>query len=793
MQLILRFRIVLFIILFPGLQAGYAQTQTIHGKVTNSITDKPLQNIKVKIKGVELAATTNSTGEYSIAVPDTITFIEFEDFDGMLLSEINRISSNSIDIYLSEIDLYKLSLEELMKVKVLGFSRFEQSASKTPNSIIVITERQIESSGYQDLSDVLKDIPGFDISDNAARFGEYYTLRGIQGNERILVLIDGHKINSPTGTLLSVGNSISIRFAKQIEIIYGSASAMYGADAYSGIINIISKDNGFDKSKTVFSTSYASLNSADIMFENRTKLNDNLSVTLFGRMFRSSGFDVDGTDTVYNIINRYQAPYKPDCEQPISDYNFFVRTDYKKFTLGYFRQMFNEGNALSHNPDKYVYSKENKWKSNTDMIWVTYKKEMARFGDFSADLNVISFKLDNNTQFTKWLNAYETDTAFSQYMTGSDLAIKGTTTLHKVVTDKFQFIVGVDYEHIISIPPYANDELFGNSYKYEGTKADSIRAFMTVKENRISGFGQVIWSPYKIIDIVLGGRFDYSSNYKGTFNPRVGLTFSPFAKTKLKFIYGSAFQAPSLFFQYEQFGTSTDVMLSTSEVKKTIDPSWELNNQLVRTYEFSVNQQIGKSFLLKSSIYYNHLTDIIQRVTFDNTGSTYNKYYNNLSNGVRNENVGVQEIIGFNTELNFVFSEHVETHAYYSFTDGESSTAGGNFDIPRISEHKIWIGATFSDLLKRFNVSPRLKWVSEMTNANLAAYPDGKQKGYTSLDLSISANKLFGFLKLYAAFNNLLNSKIEHGGLFQQSGVNLANIPQERLRIKFGIEVNFGK
>jgi len=780
-------------ILFSGLQIGYAQTRTIKGTITNGITDKPVQNIKVKIKGLNLSTTTNFMGEYTLNIPDSISKIEFDNFDGMNLLELNKKSSDVIDIYLSEIDLYNLSLEELMKVKVVGVSRFEQSASKTPNSIIVITEKQIEQRGYQDLSDVLKDIPGFDISDNAARFGEYYTLRGIQGNERILVLIDGHKINSPTGTLLSVGNSISVRFAKQIEIIYGSASAMYGADAYSGIINIISKDNGIDKSKTVFSGSYASLSSADIMFENRTKLNDNLSVTLFGRMFRSTGFDMVGTDTVYNIINRYQAPHNPVCEQPISDYNFFVRTDYKNFTLGYFRQMFNEGNALSHNPDKYIYSKENKWKSNTDMIWATYKKELDRFGDFSADLNVVSFKLDNNTQFTKWENAYDTDTAFSQYMTGSDLSIKGTTTLHKVYSDRFQFIVGADYEHIISIPPYANDELFGYPFKNEGTKADSIKDLMTIKENRISGFGQLIWSPHKSIDIVLGGRYDYSSSYKGTFNPRIGFTFSPFAKTKLKFIYGSAFQAPSLFFQYEQFGTSTDVMLSTSEVKKTIDPNWKLNNQLVHTYEFSVSQLIGKSILIKSSVYYNHLANIIQRVTFDNTGSTYNKYYNNLSNGVRNENMGVQEIIGFNTDFNFVFSDKIETHAYYNFTDGESRTATGNVDIPRISAHKIWIGATFSDLFKWFNISPRLKWVSEMTNANQTLYPGGKQKGNTSLDLSISANKLFGFLKFYAVFNNLLNAKIEHGGLFQQSGVYLASIPQERLRFKFGLEVSFGK
>src|SRR5664279_3109239 len=118
-------------------------------------------------------------------------------------------------------DIYSIPIDSLWNIKVSGVSRFNQSIDKTPNSIIVITEQQIESRGYQDLSDVLKDMPGFDITDNAARFGEFYTFRGIPGNERMLILIDGHKINPPTGTLLSVGNSISVRFVKQIEVIYG--------------------------------------------------------------------------------------------------------------------------------------------------------------------------------------------------------------------------------------------------------------------------------------------------------------------------------------------------------------------------------------------------------------------------------------------------------------------------------------------------------------------------------------------------------------------------------------------
>jgi iron complex outermembrane receptor protein len=771
----------------------YGQTRILQGTVINAITNKPVSGLKVEIKGTGISAKSNPQGEYSFAIPDTLQSINFSNFNGLNLLEIKIVSPDRMDIYVSEIDVLDLTLEELLNIKVTTVSRFKQSADKTPNSVIVITEQQISARGYQDLSDVLKDIPGFDISDNAARFGEYYTLRGIQGNERILVLIDGHKLNPPTGTLLSVGNSISVGFAKQIEIIYGPGSAMFGADAYAGIINIISKDTHQLKNTATLNGSYASLSTIDAMFESHIQPTDNLSLTFFCRMYSSDGFDVVGTDTIYNMIKRYKGNFPPECQQPIRDFNIFFRADYKNITLGYFRQMFDEGNGYSQNPDKNLYSKENKWKFNTDNLWVSFKKELNKLGTITADINLIYFKLNNNTQFTKWVTAYKPDLAFSQYMTGIDLSYKGTTSLHKVFSDKFQFITGIDYEHIKSIPPYANDELFENSYKYEGARADSIKDLLTLRENRIAGFGQFIWSPIDNLDVVMGGRYDYSSRYKGTFNPRAGITYCPLKKTTLKFIYGRAFQAPSLFFQYEQWGSSTTVMLSTSEVKKLVDPTWELKNQMVTSYELSLSQQIGTNFRIKTSVYFNHLTDLIQRITFDTKKITYNKYYKNFTDGVRNENAGVQKIIGFNTELNYIITGRLEAYSYYCYTHGVSEELTGNVDIPRISENKIWLGATYNNLFNFLSISPRLRWVGEITNSNKVLFPSGKQKGNTSIDLNISANQLFGYLKIYAKFNNLLNQKINHAGLYQQTGGYLATIPQEGLRFTFGLEVNLGK
>lgn len=687
-------------------------------------------------------------------------------------------------------DIYSIPLDSLWNLKVSSASRFEEPIDKTPSSIIVITERQIESRGYQDLSDVLKDMPGFDITDNAARFGEFYTVRGIPGNERLLVLIDGHKINPPTGTLLSVGNSISVRFAKRIEMIYGPASAMYGADAYSGIINIISKDAYRGKTNLASAVSYGSNSSFDGMVESRSRLTDNLSLTVFARMFRSDGFNVVGFDTLFNIIKRYKPPLTPESEQPINDFTIFSRVNYRNFTLGYFRKMFDEGNASIESPLRNVYNSMDKWKTSTDNIWLSHKEEFRTFGTLNSDVNLVYFNTDKNSQFTKWVTPNDPSAYISQYALGSDLALRGNTNIHKVFSDGFQAISGIDYEHIRSIPPYASDQLFGQAYKYEGNVADSINEKMVATENRVAGFGQVDWSPVPALDLIIGGRYDYLYRYKGTFNPRLGFTYNPMRRTLLKFSYATAFQAPSLFYQYEQFGTPTDVMLSSVEVRERIDPGWRLKNQLAKTYELSFTQQFFESFQIKVSGYYNHLTDVIERVTFDPDFKTYNKYFDNLSRGIRNENIGVQTIRGVNTEVNYGISDAFESYIYYGYTDGTEETASGTADIPRISKNKIWIGATYNDLFGFLSLSPRLRWIGEMNNANKTAFPSGKQDGYTAIDLALSAGPLFGGLEIYAFFNNLLNRKIYHGGLYEQAGGHLAAVPQEGFHFQIGLQVN---
>lgn len=399
---------------------------------------------------------------------------------------------------------------------------------------------------------------------------------------------------------------------------------------------------------------------------------------------------------------------------------------------------------------------------------------------------------DENTIFHKLTGGTTVD-SYKQYMTGKDNTLLTVLTYNQFVSDNLQFIVGLDNEYTTSIPPYANDQVLGSSDKYEGADAETIDNALTITENRFAGFGQFIYSPFEKIQVLFGARYDYSTRYGGVFNPRAGLTISPLESTKIKLIYGRAFQAPSLFYQYEQFGAPSVVMHSTAEVQQT-DANWELENQIVDSYEISLTQKINENYNFKLAAYYNDLTNLIERNLYIADGTAYNKYFDSNMNGLRNENIGSQKIIGGDFLFNAKLSKKLLFYAFYSYADAISIAKDDTETaIPRIAEHKVWLGLTAQNLFDYLTISPRFRWTSDIYNANTTLFPDNMQPGYFTVDLNLSVNNLSDYFRIYANFENILDEKIEHGGLYGQSGIYTAVIPQQGFTFKVGIEILFNK
>lgn len=119
-------------------------------------------------------------------------------------------------------------------------TRTQRSLSETASSVTVISRRQIEEKKPLDVIDILRLAPGLSISQNGTR-GKVASvfLRGSNSNQT-LVLIDGVRANSPADERFDVGN-LAPENIERIEVLRGPQSALYGADAIGGVINIITR------------------------------------------------------------------------------------------------------------------------------------------------------------------------------------------------------------------------------------------------------------------------------------------------------------------------------------------------------------------------------------------------------------------------------------------------------------------------------------------------------------------------------------------------------------------------
>ncbi len=108
----------------------------------------------------------------------------------------------------------KNSIDDLLwgdDIYVTTVSKKQEHVADAPATVIVITDEMIKERGYRDLKDVFNDLPGFDISINV--YGEFSTLisqRGISGNNKIGLLLDGVSITSPSGKQFQFGNNVSV-------------------------------------------------------------------------------------------------------------------------------------------------------------------------------------------------------------------------------------------------------------------------------------------------------------------------------------------------------------------------------------------------------------------------------------------------------------------------------------------------------------------------------------------------------------------------------------------------------
>lgn len=142
-------------------------------------------------------------------------------------------------------NLFEMSFEDLLNVKVITASKFSEKAVNAPATVYVVTEQEIINNGYYELIDVLENIPG-EVPINLDFFA-FGGQRGFLSNfSQTLILINGREMQNLIAAETFISHQFATHNIKQIEVMQGPGSTLYGANALVGIINIITKSEDPD-------------------------------------------------------------------------------------------------------------------------------------------------------------------------------------------------------------------------------------------------------------------------------------------------------------------------------------------------------------------------------------------------------------------------------------------------------------------------------------------------------------------------------------------------------------------
>jgi outer membrane receptor for ferrienterochelin and colicins len=199
----------------------------------------------------------------------------------------------------SPIDLAAMSLEELLRINVTTASKKSESLFDAPAIMVVLTESDVQSYGGRSLVEVLDRTTSAFFMGTQENLQGALTLRGdatLGSNSHILVLVNGRPMQESThgGMIHPFLRSFPLASVKQIEIIRGPGSVLYGTNAYIGVINVITKD--WDAGGTA-DVSYGAFDTKMVSAAGGKRIG-NLQVSAGIAFSHDDGWDFSATDSL---------------------------------------------------------------------------------------------------------------------------------------------------------------------------------------------------------------------------------------------------------------------------------------------------------------------------------------------------------------------------------------------------------------------------------------------------------------------------------------------------------------
>ena len=237
-----------FWLIFISMISQGQEVRDLEGYVTDR-EGKPVSGVSVSPRGLDMKVVTDDEGYYKItSVPDSILTLIFEHPD-METATASVGLYERIDVILSETgtdDLTEISLEDLLNMQVTTVSKSSEKLSDAPGVISVLTKDEIDRFGGTTLKDLLERIPGLIGSTVYMTDRSTIAPRGDQvlaSSSHVLLLLNGRPVREALegGIKGEIYEAFPVNTIERIEVIRGPGSVLYGSNAYSAVINVITE------------------------------------------------------------------------------------------------------------------------------------------------------------------------------------------------------------------------------------------------------------------------------------------------------------------------------------------------------------------------------------------------------------------------------------------------------------------------------------------------------------------------------------------------------------------------
>ena len=665
----------------------------------------------------------------------------FRHFFNVMLSVVLSIGTSGLSVGGEENDLAAIYGDADFVSIATGSS---QPIARAPAVASVITASQIKEMGATDLDQVLESVPGLHVANFYQGYNSIYTIRGIYSdyNAQALVLINGIPItNLYLGNRSSVWGGMPVNDISRIEVIRGPGSALYGADAYAGVINIITK-GAEDINGTELGGRIGSFNRKELWLLHGSNYRDvDITYSLeFGdtdgqhktiEADAQTGLDalLSGSPTFAPPVSL--APGPVNLGRKYLEARLDTKWNNWQARLGYqHRYDLQTGAGVAQALDPVGTNKSTRL--NMD---ISYFMRSVENWDTTFQLSYF----DTSTQSD--LVLYPPGAFAGSYPDG----VIGNPDVYERHT---RFGISSFYtgwqKHRVRLGTGIN---YGDLYKVRETKNFSIApggipiplgsvvdvsdtaAFLR-PENRTDSyiFAQDEWSLANDWALTGGVRYDQYSDFGTTVNPRAALVWQTAYNLTSKLLYGRAFRAPSF---AELYNINNPVALGNSN----------LNPETIDTLELAFDYQPINKVRTGLNIFHYHMSNIIH-LTPDPPPATT----------VSAQNTGSQRGFGLEWEIIWSIRENLRASANYALQRSEDLTT--HTDAGNAPHHEIY-GNLFWQFEPNWSFSPQATWIGERPRA----FGDAREplKGYTLVDITLRRTKIKGNFEIAASVRNLFD------------------------------------